>query len=183
MDGYNMTGDEITFSIMPQALELEDAYFTDMTLADFPEVMDALDERGESWLSPCVEKVRFYELKESADGTTGAYDPKSKAIGVLDGMDVTTLMHEMIHMYEHQIDELNPSIRQYLAVKIWEKICPQVTDLEARILGHLEPVGLRELENWGGQHDVLFLLKSYDIDLQLGLKLGTTMGYGCDSSE
>ena len=36
------------------------------------------------------------------------------------------------------------------------------------------------ITNAGGSHDVLFFLKSLDLDLKLGFKLGTVCGYGRD---
>lgn len=175
-DKSGAAADDIEYVLYPDAFELEAEYFTDMTLADFPEIMDRLDRHGEGYLAPSMDGIRFHVI-EPTDDTTGEYDTRNKTIGITANADITTVLHEMIHAYEHQIDGLNPAIRQYLAIKIWERVCQKVPNLDARVLEHLKPIELRELENEGGQHDVLFLLKSYDIDLRLGRELGTTMGY------
>ena len=50
--------------------------------------------------------------------------------------------------------------------------------LNQRIRDHLQIANQRNYAQNVGMHDLLFLLKSFDIDLQRGYKLGTVFGYG-----
>lgn len=43
--------------------------------------------------------------------------------------------------------------------------------------------GATLLAEVGGVHDLTFLLKSFDIDLRMGYKLGTVFGYGYDEGQ
>lgn len=40
-----------------------------------------------------------------------------------------------------------------------------------------------ELYQKGGLHDMLFMLKSLDLDMKMGYPLGTIFGYGYDSDK
>lgn len=174
--------DEATeYALLLEAMKLEDLFFQDMTLNEFPKILEVLDEWG--WRhNPTIEHVRFTNLESEPDGDTfGEYDRRTKTISIAPEHAASDLCHEMIHHYENELDELSESLRQYLAIKLWQRMYLTIPDLEDRVQAHLEVVGHRDLENVGGQHDVLFLLKSYDIDIQLGLPLGTTFGYGYDS--
>lgn len=168
----------IADALMVEAIQLEGIYFQDMTLEGYPQILEVLDRWGIR-MNPAIEHAHFYVLEQDGDGTTGAYNKRDRSMGfVLDGLTVNTICHEMIHHYEYELDELDESLRQYLTIKLWQKLSPQIPDLENRVLKHIEATEHRKLQNEGGQHDVLFLLKSYDIDTQLSVPLGTTFGYG-----
>ena len=116
----------------------------------------------------------------------GHYDHKTKVLSVLlEGNDtlIPTLMHEMIHYYERTLDSINPSLKQYVLVHVWPYVAERIPDLEQRAQKHLEMTGHRELENAGGPHDLLFLVKSYELDIRNDYTLGTVFGYGLSESE
>lgn len=172
----------IANALMHEAIRLEGLYFQDMTLEEYPQILDTLNEWG-VFVNPTVEHVHFHELEPDNSGTFGIYDRRAKSISLLlNGLTESTLCHEMIHHYENELNELDDSICQYLAIKLWQKLSPTIPDLESRVLKYIEATEHRNLENEGGQHDVLFLLKSYDIDVRLGIPLGTTFGYGYESN-
>lgn len=173
----------IADALMFEAMKFEGLYFQDMTLEEYPQILEVLDEWGVR-MNPTIEHAHFYALEQDSDGTTGVYDKRDKSIGfVLDGLTANTICHEMIHHYEYELDELDESLRQYLTIKLWQKLSPQIPNLESRVLKHIEATEHRKLENEGGQHDVLFLLKSYDIDMRTNVPLGTTFGYGYGPQE
>lgn len=51
-------------------------------------------------------------------------------------------------------------------------------DLNERIEAHGHILNSSQIAKTGGVHDILFLLKSFDLDLKMGYKLGTVFGYG-----
>jgi hypothetical protein len=53
-------------------------------------------------------------------------------------------------------------------------------DLDSLILDHAHFHNGKTITMIGGEHDVLFYLKSLDLDLRLGYQLGTVCGYGWD---
>ena len=196
-----MTEKQYADTLRYYAVQYECAEFTDMTLDDYPEILHVVDEWGQGG-NPTVEVAEFYELTEETArlhgcdnydkgtfGFTRARQKKEKegeeevspSIGVVRTGNLEelhqTLAHEMIHHLENELNNLNEAYCQYLTVKLWEKLSPMTPDLERRVLEHLEYSKLTNMEKECGQHDMLFLLKSYDIDLANGWTLGTTFGY------
>ena len=170
--------EEIT-EAMFKAMEFEARYFEDMTLQQWKEsVLKTLYDWGN--VSPVtIENVKFYALEAEEDSpVTGQYDPEAKTISLRDRCDGVVLLHEMIHHYEHSLRRLNPALCELLTVQLWDKLKERIGDLEERALRFLEIVEHNGLEASGGEHGLLFLLKSYDLDIRLGLPLGTVMGYG-----
>lgn len=168
--------DDYGFTLKVQAIELEAKYFGDMTLEEFPQILAVLDEWGDC-RKPTIDTARIIMLDSTGD-TLGTTDYKNRTISIVYPTDVSTLAHEMIHWYELQLDDLNPNIRQLLACTLWTRLQTKIEGLAQRAERFLEVVSLNELESEGGEHDLLFLLKSYDMDLNLGLPLGSTFGYG-----
>lgn len=173
--------------LLQQAFMLEAECFSDMTLEDYPAITSVIDEWGDLREIPSMENVsRFYDLNDSDDecideDTLGAYNRKDMSIGIRlkSGKPVpTVLAHEMIHSYEHQLENLNPALKEYVLVRLYSRLSRDIPDLEARMEQHLEVTEHRSIENGGGRHGLLFLLKSYDIDLKMGEPLGTVFGYG-----
>jgi hypothetical protein len=87
-----------------------------------------------------------------------------------------TLLHEMIHAYEFELDDVvGRKIREYLLLLVYKKIEKQVRRHEAnRILNKIINV-LFWQDNF---HSLLFVLKSIDLDIRLGLPISSVFGYG-----
>jgi len=68
-------------------------------------------------------------------------------------------------------------------LELYKKLSSQIEDLDSRILAHANIHSGTDIAQRGGSHDILFLLKSFDLDLQCGYKLGTVCGYGRDDFE
>lgn len=73
-----------------------------------------------------------------------------------------------------------PLIRELLVVELYNKLLPQVGDLRERIFNHCELYSYEKTFKEGGEHGVLFFLKSLDLDIRCGYPLGTVCGYGRD---
>ena len=51
-------------------------------------------------------------------------------------------------------------------------------DLNKLISNHSHVAERQRITALGGQHDILFYLKSLDLDIKMGYELGTVCGYG-----
>lgn len=155
-----------------RAIYLEGLLFDDMTLARYPEITEDVD-----YIEPQIGNTPFY-VRDLGDGVLGEYDPDRRCIILADGYTDSVLAHEMIHYYEHRLNDITPELSQLIACDLWQQLDGKVPEMRRRVVSFLELRGHGDLEAEGGRHDVLFLLKSWDIDLSLGLPLSTTLGYG-----
>jgi len=109
--------------------------------------------------------------------------------------DDVILLHEIIHVFEglyslrdpyenHFGDQVEPCvypfIRDALLICLYNDLKTKIPDLDSRIIAHANIYSGVEIANQGGNHDILFYLKSLDLDLRLGYPLGTICGYGRD---
>lgn len=108
--------------------------------------------------------------------------------------DNIILLHELIHVFQGlyayretpPIINLDgekisavvyPFIRDVLFIELYNKLKNKINNLDALILEHANIHSGVSITNIGGNHDVLFLLKSLDLDLRLNYPLGTVCGY------
>lgn len=73
-----------------------------------------------------------------------------------------------------------PFIRDVLLLGLYNDLKGRITDLDSHILAHANIHSGTSITVEGGNHDVLFHLKSLDLDLRRGYPLGTVCGYGRD---
>ena len=117
--------------------------------------------------------------------------------------DDETLLHELIHVFEwfycqentpyknqrgRMVSPCVPTfIREALFVSLYNSVKERMKekfpedDLDSRILNHAHYVTGEEITLLGGYHDILFFLKSLDLDLRCGLSLGTICAYNRDN--
>ena len=102
------------------------------------------------------------------------------------------LLHEMIHMHESYINDLDDDYyRDVLYWALYKRLRTRIPDLEEIIEKHIclasRSHGLQGKEIFFSQvndiifcggHDVLFLLKSLDLDVAMGYPLGTVLSHG-----
>lgn len=89
------------------------------------------------------------------------------------------ILHEMIHIHEFLLSKINASYRDILFYELYKKVSNSINNINKLLDSWCNGVNQLGIQQKGGIHSPLFLLKSLDIDLQCGYKLGTTMGYGC----
>lgn len=120
----------------------------------------------------------FFKVKKLRGDTVGQYNRQKKTITISpENLRKSVVLHEMIHFYESTIERINPAINEFWMLMLYNKLKEQVADLDGLILGHGELFGLDRLERSGGRHGLLFMLKSLELDLRLGLPLGSVFGY------
>lgn len=117
---------------------------------------------------------------EDLKGFGGKFDRKSRSLTV----DVSNIdndfvvLHEMIHLHEFVINGLPMIYRDAIFYCLYKDLVSKITNLNERIDAHGHILHAQQLAQVGGVHDILFLLKSFDLDLKMGYKLGTVFGYG-----
>ena len=81
--------------------------------------------------------------------------------------------------FSYRIEKMEAKCAYFDWLKQEIVISPEYANDDATILhelGHI--LNETELQSQGGTHDILFLLKSFDLDLRKGYPLGTVFGYG-----
>lgn len=92
--------------------------------------------------------------------------------------DDSVILHELIHLHEFVIDLLPTFFHDAILFCLYKDLSKKICDLDDRIEAHGHILNSSAIAAIGGEHDILFLLKSFDLDLRKGYKLGTVFGYG-----
>lgn len=92
--------------------------------------------------------------------------------------DDVVILHEMIHLHEFVLEILPMYFHDAVLFCLYKDLQNKIDDLDQRIEAHGHILNSSSIANIGGTHDILFLLKSFDLDLKNGYKLGTVFGYG-----
>lgn len=92
--------------------------------------------------------------------------------------DDVVILHEMIHLHEFVLEILPMYFHDAVLFCLYKDLKNKINDLDQRIEAHGNILNSSSIANIGGTHDILFLLKSFDLDLRNGYKLGTVFGYG-----
>ena len=137
-----------------------------------------------------------YIVEETPDGIAGQCCNTEHIVTISPTYeeDDKTLLHEMIHVFIGLLgcteDFINPYgenvavgwippfVRDALMLSLYTELSHKIPDLDYRILAHANVHSGERITVEGGNHDVLFFLKSLDLDLKLGCPLGTICGYG-----
>lgn len=122
----------------------------------------------------------IFRVAELEDGTLGCFERLEYRLTVKPGCEErdSVILHEMIHMYQAVLDSLPLFFHDVVLWCLYKSLRDKVTDLDARIMGHGHILNETAILNAGGRHDILFLLKSFDLDLRMEYPLGTVFGYG-----
>lgn len=88
------------------------------------------------------------------------------------------ILHEVIHIYERELLSIPCYARESILLALYNDLKEKIPKLDKMILAHSHLYRGMRIYNDGGEHGVLFLLKSLDIDLRKGWALGTACGYG-----
>jgi len=178
-------------------IEYQDDYFKDMTFqTDSITMHDYLyykiaDENG-VFQSPGADAIpelssitnfcyRFYvrQLPKTIDGRINL---KERIIEISPEAinNPAVIMHEMIHAYEDALSVVSNLYRDILFMCLHKQLRSKIDNLDDLVLSHSHIFEAEDTYRRGGSHDILFFLKSLDLDLQLGYPLGTVCGYGRD---
>ena len=122
----------------------------------------------------------FHYKAESLTGLDGYFNPKEQVLCVREealGND-SVILHEMIHLHEYAINELPLYFHDMLYWALYKDLREKIPKLDEIIDGHAHILTGTSIYTEGGLHDILFLLKSFDLDIRKGYPLGTVFAYG-----
>lgn len=167
--------------LLEKAIDMEEKYFSDMTLKDYCEKLGRYQVKHEGeWID--ITDSEYLNGVDISDGwrfkiardldCLGRCNSKERLIEINESNkdDETTLLHELIHAYESMLSE---GFKQYLLIDLYERLLPQVPRLKELLTSEMHCFSYRRIG-----HTPLFILKSLDLDLRLNRPLGTIYGYG-----
>ena len=117
----------------------------------------------------------WFKVEELNDNKLGCFNclEQSLTITPKELESNSTILHEMIHLHEYVIDELPLYYHDVVFWCLYKDLSEKISDLDKRIEQHGHILNEQIIYEQGGKHDILFLLKSFDLDLKMNYKLGT----------
>lgn len=127
----------------------------------------------------------IFHVEELQEGIAGMVDSAEKIVSISPeyAEDKGVILHEMTHFYQRLLNEKPTYLRDILFYCLYNDLKTKVPDLDKRIFHHTHALRQQRISYEGGSHDLLFFLKSLDLDLRCEYKLGTVCGYGRDEFE
>ena len=140
-------------------------------------VEDDLRPHELAYFSYTYFKMKVDELKP---GYAAYYDKKEQLLCVTPKAitDDVVILHEMIHLHEGVINDLPFNFHDVLYWALYQDLRKKIANLDDAISRYAHVLNESDLYSRGGLHDVLFLLKSFDLDIRQGYPFGTVLGYG-----
>lgn len=127
-------------------------------------------------------RFKVFQPGDREDGVLGYFNPEKRELGVLAGEVESdcTILHELIHLHEavFEDDHVPRFFRDMLFWGLYQQARKRIPRLDDLVSGHAYLLTQRILYDNGGDHDILFLLKSFDLDMRMGYPLGTVFAYG-----
>lgn len=119
--------------------------------------------------------------KDPEGYAVASYDSSSGVLTARYDAEDFVLLHEMIHLHEDLLDRvqknLRPILRDMLCWSFYRKLKKRIPAIDEIIDDWSTFENQDALHNAGGTHSVLFLMKSFDLDIKHGWELGTTFAY------
>lgn len=160
-------------------------YFTDMSLNENGILKDYFSSPYGDFVEPPEEllihspssgfKVHICDFNDYS-GCVHRTD-RILAIDVQSINNKEVILHEMIHAHEILLEEKNMLLRDALLFELYNKLKPLYSNLDKIIRHHANFYRYNQAIGDGGTHDILFLLKSLELDNVLGFTPGTVFGY------
>lgn len=95
--------------------------------------------------------------------------------------DKPAILHEMLHAHEFILEKRKPLLKEIVLLELYKDLKPKLSqkniDIDTWIFNHANIPHNEDLAGVGGEHDLLFFLKSIDLDLKCGFELLTVFGY------
>lgn len=197
-DWYNFEATEEEKRLHDYVSEYSGEYFSDFhfepdsAVSDFVE-MKSSGDGGETWLDDdpytpphdiayfeeLVLSSLIYKVQPISPDVAGSYNRVNHTLTISpDSMSKEVILHELIHVYENVIDTLPKFYHDVLLYSLYRSLDNSVPDLHDRIVRHTHLYYGDTITAEGGNHDLLFFLKSLELDIKCGFKLGTVCGYG-----
>ena len=122
----------------------------------------------------------FHYKVEKQESSYGYFDSSEQLLCIVPEKveDDVVVLHEMIHLHEYVLNDLPLYYHDMVYWALYKDLRNKIPDLDCIITEHAHALNENELYRTGGLHDILFLLKSFDLDIRKGFPLGTVFGYG-----
>lgn len=176
---------DLDYSLYEKVISLSDKYFGDMLLRSDEFIGNNVD------FYLCIKDVDSYSFAVDVPGddsstnhlknayALGEFNADSQMLTVrYDSMnDDHVILHEMIHMFEYGLNASGINLlREKVLFSLYIKLSKEIPDLPTMCERLLIPDVQEAINDIGGEHGLLFFLKSLDIDLKNGWPLCTTLG-------
>ena len=118
-----------------------------------------------------VLEAYLYKVKELGGGILGQVNYQEHSITIppefIKDKDAGKphILHEIIHIYEEVINMQFIYYHDILLFSLYDDLRKRVPDLRDRIIAHTHLISSEKVLLSGGEHDLLFFLKSIDLDL------------------
>ena len=125
----------------------------------------------------------FFHFKvEPLKGCDGVFNHADQTMTVKPDVleNDRTILHEMIHLHEFVINDLPMYFHDMVYWALYKDLKKKIPELDDIITSHAHLLTGSTIYSAGGLHDILFLLKSFDLDIRMGYPLGTVFAYGRD---
>ena len=83
----------------------------------------------------------------------------------------------LYRLHEYLLEEYAPYAKDIVFWALYQNLKTKINNLDQIISRHLLLLNTRDINLGGGKHDLLFLIKSLDMDLRLKKEFGTVYGY------
>jgi len=120
----------------------------------------------------------FHYKAEEPDDCDGYFNREEKLLCASPDAADSTILHEMIHLHEYVVNQLPMYWHDTLYWALYKNLRDKIPELDNIITGHAHLLNESVLYKKGGLHDILFLLKSFDLDIRMRYPLGTVISYG-----
>lgn len=122
----------------------------------------------------------FRFVVEPLENASGQYNHLTQTLTVAPEClsDDATILHELIHLHEYVINDLPLYYHDMVLWSLYKNLRHMIPKLDEILSDHAHLLTGSSIYKQGGLHDILFLLKSFDLDIRQGYSLGTVFGYG-----
>lgn len=121
----------------------------------------------------------YYRVEELEEGCMGYYRASERLLCIASSyLNDEVILHEMIHLHESVFKDLPMYFHDMLYWALYLGLKEKIDKLDEIITTQAHIVKQGDICDSGGEHDILFLLKSFDLDIQKRYPLGTVFGYG-----
>ena len=178
-------------NLLERIYELED-HFSDMLFEEDSCVGELLKCQvkmdGSRWEDDRVmlpDELKYFSLNyfkikvDDLTGCGGYFDSKEQILCISreNVENDNVILHEMIHLHEFVLNEQLLFYHDTLLWALYSDLRTKIENLDKLISSHAHILGEQNIYHMGGLHDILFLLKSLELDIRMGYRLGTVFGY------
>lgn len=163
----------------------QDMLFRTGTIA--AEFLSVRDEEDKIHYESIFDELEYFDYEffnfrvaSLKNNTTGSFNPRTLTLSIDKSFfEDTVILHEMIHLHECVLDKFVPAFfKEIYFLCLYNDLKQKISDLDEKILQCCHVTRSIDTFYRGGNHGVLFALKSFDLDLRTGNDIGTIFGYG-----